>query len=91
VTRRIVLGCVGGPLNGRLVRMRDDTRYYSVPFYRPLKVTWGFEPPPISAEVAKATYRREVFGPRDDRVELLVHEDLSPMDALRKLLEDHRP
>ena len=87
------LVCVGGPADGssmsldkgqrfaeRLVRQETSWRY-----------KWGAEAPNEVVAVETAVYRREKISVNGESVDFLVYAPMSTIDAVKKLLEDHRP
>ena len=84
---------VGGPADGgsclvddgqrtvqRLVRRETSWRY-----------KWGDEAPNEVVAVETAVYRREKISVNGESVDFLVYAPMSTIDAVKKLLEDHRP
>ena len=87
------LVCVGGPVDGgscsvdscqRIVQkmVRRETSY---------RYMWGAEAPDEVVKIETATYRREKIRVGSDEIEFLVYAPMSTIDAVKKLLEDHRP
>lgn len=92
--------CVGGPADGRYLEVLPPARDVIVP-EPPMRSVWDvLNPDAQNVQVARrtryVTYRRQIFRSQraDDSIEdreILVSEDLSIADAVKKLIEGYKP
>ena len=87
------LVCVGGPADGSSSSIDSNSRTLTKVVRRAVgyRFMWGSDRPDEVVEVDTAVYRREKLCVNNDELEFLVYAPMSPIDAVKKLLEDHRP
>jgi len=87
------LVCVGGPADGSSRSVTDSCRRIDVLVRRShsFQYPWRDAPPNEIVAVETAVYRREKIQVGAESVEFLCYAEMSPIAAVRKLLEDHRP
>jgi len=87
------LVCVGGPADGSSRSIDDGCRHVEMITRREhaFRYDWGEEMPREVVAVETAVYRREKIRVLDRDIEFLCYAKMTPFDAVKKLLEDHRP
>jgi hypothetical protein len=87
------LVCVGGPADGGSCSVEDSQRTVQRLVRRETswRYNWGGEMPDEVVKIETAEYRREKLYVDGKEIEFLVYAPMSMFDAVKKLLEDHRP
>lgn len=87
------LVCVGGSADGGSCSIEKGCRTVTKMIRRETqyRYMWGAEAPDEVVTIDTVVYRRERLHVGGKEIEFLVYAPMSTFDAVKKLLEDHRP
>ena len=86
------LVCIGGPVDGGSCLVENGMPVVTMPVVTKLFrwEAWGAKRPDEPVVGETVAYRREKIKAGGVEVEFLVYAPMSTIDAVKKLLEDHR-